>query len=123
MVFAGDGCAGLLDWELVSIGDPAQDLAWWNFSEHMFDRLLGSQAPEGCLAGDALLATYEELSGTPPSNYRYYEIFNALRALAIYERSIAIQRAQGRDVPPGMGAGDNFVTAALTAMLDRAGAD
>ena len=63
MVFSADECIGALDWELTSIGDPAQDLAWWNFSEHMFDRLLGVEIPEGCPSGDALLAAYEELSG------------------------------------------------------------
>jgi aminoglycoside phosphotransferase (APT) family kinase protein len=119
MVFDDGRCVAALDWELVSIGDPAQDLAWWAFSEYMFDRLLGAPAPDGCLTGSALLEAYERVAPGRLGNYRYYEVFNALRALAIYERSVAVNRAQGRDAPEGMGTGNNYVTEALEEMLGR----
>ena len=116
MVFADATCVGLLDWELVSIGDPAKDIAWWAFSEYMFDCLLGSPPLEGCLAGPSLVAAYEAETGRGLDTYPFYEVFNALRALAIFVRSTNLRRAQGADIPAGA-CDDNFVTRALEEML------
>jgi len=119
MVFSADRLVGALDWELVSIGDPAKDLAWWNFSEYMFETALGLKTPEGCLSGRLLLATYEELSGASLENYTYYEVFNALRAVAIIARNSAILESQNVQLPPNENAQNNTATRALTRLLEH----
>jgi Ser/Thr protein kinase RdoA (MazF antagonist) len=57
-----DGLAAVIDWELVHLGDPLEDLAWiavkaWRFGEP------GEVAGLGSL--DELVAAYEEAGGRP----------------------------------------------------------
>jgi aminoglycoside phosphotransferase (APT) family kinase protein len=72
---------GILDWEMVHLGDPAEDLAWC--SSHLWR----AQTPRAaCLAPPAeLVALYERASGlaVDPDRLRYYEVLAIVKMIAI----------------------------------------
>lgn len=73
--------AGILDWELVHLGDPVEDLAWC--ASHLWR----AQTPRAaCLASPAeLVSLYEHASGrrVDPERLRYYEVLAVVKMLAI----------------------------------------
>lgn len=72
---------GLLDWEMVHLGDPVEDLAWC--SSHLWR----AQTPRAaCLAPPAeLVALYERASGrrVDPERLRWYEVLAIVKMIAI----------------------------------------
>lgn len=76
MIFDDGRCAAVLDWEMVRLGAPEQDLGWWTF----FDRFAseGYDVPrlEGLPSRDETLGIYEELLGRPirVESLRFYEV-------------------------------------------------
>jgi aminoglycoside phosphotransferase (APT) family kinase protein len=90
MMFDGFILTGLLDWELVSVGPPEVDLAWFLWHDRFMAERLGAMAtgkPMTQLEGAPDLTEgakwYEEFSGYQPSDMRWYETFAAFR-LAVY---------------------------------------
>jgi aminoglycoside phosphotransferase (APT) family kinase protein len=73
-----DGLRAVLDWELVHVGDPLEDLGWlctkaWRF---------GQELPVGGFGRyDELIAAYEAAGGVPvdPEALRWWEMFGTLR--------------------------------------------
>ncbi|BBZ23855.1 phosphotransferase family protein [Mycolicibacter hiberniae] len=71
LMVSGDGdLAGVLDWELVHVGDGCEDLAWFCLRAWRFGAPLERAA--GGLGGiDALLATYEQATDTRVDKDRF----------------------------------------------------
>ena len=78
---AGARLTGILDWEMVHLGDPAEDLAWCT------SHLWRAQTPRAaCLAPPAeLVALYERASGRriDPERLRFYEVLAVVKMTAI----------------------------------------
>jgi aminoglycoside phosphotransferase (APT) family kinase protein len=72
---------GLLDWEMVHLGDPVEDVAW------CVSHLWRAQTPRAaCVAPPAeLVAHYERASGrrVDPERLRYYEVLAIVKMIAI----------------------------------------
>jgi aminoglycoside phosphotransferase (APT) family kinase protein len=72
---------GILDWEMVHLGDPVEDLAW------CLSHLWRGQTPRAaCLAApDELVALYEEASGrrVDRAALRWYELLAVVKMAAI----------------------------------------
>jgi aminoglycoside phosphotransferase (APT) family kinase protein len=72
---------GILDWEMVHLGDPVEDLAWCT------SHLWRAQTPRAaCLAPPAeLIALYERAAGrrVDPERVRYYEVLAIVKMIAI----------------------------------------
>jgi aminoglycoside phosphotransferase (APT) family kinase protein len=72
---------GLLDWEMVHLGDPLEDLAW------CISHLWRAQTPRAaCLAApDELAAVYAAASGraVDPARLRYWEVLAVVKMIAI----------------------------------------
>ncbi len=73
------GLSAVLDWELVHLGDPLEDLGWfcvraWRFGE--VDKAAGGFGPR-----EELWAGYEEAGGAPvdPAAARWWEVYGTLR--------------------------------------------
>jgi aminoglycoside phosphotransferase (APT) family kinase protein len=72
---------GLLDWEMVHLGDPVEDLAWC--ISHLWR---GSTPRAACLASaDELVALYEGASGRSVDRaaLRWYEVLSVVKMIAI----------------------------------------
>ncbi|MFK4083286.1 phosphotransferase family protein [Kribbella sp. NPDC020789] len=85
--------AGILDWELATLGDPLMDLgsalAYWvqaddDWAFRRF-RLQPSDAP-GMLTRDEIVAYYTERSGLKPENWAFYEVFGLFRLAVIAQQ-------------------------------------
>jgi len=90
----------LLDWEMVTLGQPEVDLAWFlYFDRHHSEgyetpRLAGFPSPE------ETVARYERLLGRPMRDLAYYEVLAALRFAVIMAR-LGVLFMQVGWMPPG----------------------
>ncbi|WP_433324660.1 phosphotransferase family protein [Spirillospora sp. CA-294931] len=78
LLVAPDGVRGVLDWELVHTGDPAEDLGWLCVKAWRF----GSPHPVGGLGSrEELLDGYEQGGGRRPdaARLRWWEVYGTLR--------------------------------------------
>lgn len=78
----------ILDWESVTMGDPADELAW------LTDGLRAQVEPK------VVIGLYEEISGRriTPDRLRYFAVYNALRFMATCPRALDLFQAD-----PGVG--------------------
>jgi len=100
------------DWENVAIAPPEMDIGWWL----MFDRTCHEYAfgevarLEGAPSLDEQRDLYVQLTGRSPEAIRYFELFAAVRYVAIITRMMNLYVERGllpadqtmwRDNPPG----------------------
>lgn len=76
----------VLDWEMVTLGHPVQDLAWWNYLDRTFYEGLNLPRLEGLPSRDETIAFWERETGLTADNYAYYEVFAGLRYTLILTR-------------------------------------
>jgi aminoglycoside phosphotransferase (APT) family kinase protein len=86
MIFKDGHCVAVLDWEMVTLGDPIQDLAWWLFLDRHHSEGIGVPRLEGFPSHEETVARYEQLTGRKVTTLRYYEIFAAFRFAVIMMR-------------------------------------
>jgi aminoglycoside phosphotransferase (APT) family kinase protein len=86
MIFQDGRCAAVLDWEMVTIGSPEADLAWFLFLDAHHSRGVNVPRLAGFPGREATLARYTELTGHTPRHLPYYEVFAAFRFSVIMMR-------------------------------------
>jgi aminoglycoside phosphotransferase (APT) family kinase protein len=122
MVFRDGRCVAVLDWEMVTLGNPAQDLAWWLFFDDHHGPGCGTPRLAGLPGAAETVARYEELAGRPVQHLAYYDVFAAFRFSVIMIR-VAAQLADAGLLPPDSDFGaNNICTRMLEERLARAGA-
>ena len=89
-----DGIAAVLDWEMAVLGNPVQDLAWFNYLDATFAEGLGMPRLEGLPTYEQTIAQWEQASGFSARDYAYYQIFAGMRFGLIMSR---IMLATGQD--------------------------
>jgi aminoglycoside phosphotransferase (APT) family kinase protein len=107
-----DGIAAVLDWEMAVLGNPVQDLAWFNYLDTTFSEGLGMPRLEGLPTYEKTIAQWEETSGFSARDYDYYQIFAGMRYGIILSR---IMLATGQDSEVQT----NFACQLLQKYLDR----
>jgi len=80
----------VLDWEMVSLGAPAQDVAWALFLDRHHSEAMEVPRLEGFPSKEASIARYESLTGRTLENLDYYEVFAGFRFSVIMARLAAI---------------------------------
>jgi aminoglycoside phosphotransferase (APT) family kinase protein len=95
----GDGArlTGVLDWEMVHLGDPLEDLAWcasplWR---------AGTDLASGLLPPEALASAYAAASGraVDVARFRFYEVLTLVKMIAIMQTGIrAFDDGRTRDL-------------------------
>jgi aminoglycoside phosphotransferase (APT) family kinase protein len=83
VVFDAGGARAILDWELVHVGDPVEDLGWlctraWRF---------GSDLPVGGIGSrEELLAAYERAGGAKvdAEHLRFWEAFGSFKLALVF---------------------------------------
>jgi aminoglycoside phosphotransferase (APT) family kinase protein len=81
----------MLDWDLVSLGGPQADLAWW-----IIMTAPESLALDGIGTHDELVDLWETLTGTKAKDLHWYLVFGAYRLAAILAKLFPTFVAQGR---------------------------
>jgi aminoglycoside phosphotransferase (APT) family kinase protein len=78
-IFDNLECVAVLDWEMVRIGDPVQDLAWWLASDRCFTEGLELERLPGIPSHEQTIARWAESTGLGVSNLGYYSILALTR--------------------------------------------
>ena len=110
-----DGVAAVLDWEMAVLGNPVQDIAWFNFIDSTFAEGLGMPRLPGLPSYEDTVRQWEQASGHNARDYDYYVIFAAMRYGLLLSR-IMLATGQEDQVQ------ENFASLLLQKHLQRVGA-
>lgn len=77
----------ILDWEMVGLGQPEADVAWWLFILRHHTEGIGLPVPEGFPSREEVVATYEKAAGRSLEHLDYYEVWAAVRLAIIMHRA------------------------------------
>jgi len=109
-----DSVAAVLDWEMATLGNPVQDLAWFNHMDATFAEGLGMPRLAGLPSYEDSIAQWQQHTGYSARDYDYYLIFAGMRFALIMSR---IMLATGQDSEIQ----NNFACQLLQKYLDRLG--
>jgi aminoglycoside phosphotransferase (APT) family kinase protein len=122
MIFRDGRCVAVLDWEMATLGNPEQDLAWWLF----FDEHHSAGAGVGRLAGlpsrAETIARWREATSIEPRHLDWYDVFACFRFSAIMARLGQQFREHGLMPAEADFDRNNTCTRMLEARLARLGA-
>lgn len=94
----------VIDWEMASIGDPLQDVAWWFWIDYVNSVGLGLERLSGLPSLEEHYAQWHELTGLPTDHSAYYDLFCVVRYAIILEKKfVAMEKAR-------LGTIENFCT-------------
>lgn len=85
-IYAGVECIGVLDWEMVRLGNPLQDLAWWVALDRCFTEGVGLARLAGMPGRDETLAHWRRRTGRSLDHVEYYEALALFKFAAIMAR-------------------------------------
>ena len=118
MIFDDFRCAAVLDWEMVTLGDPVEDLGWWLFLDRHHAEGTGVPRLPGFPSRADTVIRWEERTGRAARDLEFYEVFAGFRFAVVMIR-IAQLVVQYELVPPDTDlATNNAVTRLLSGMLD-----
>jgi len=120
IIFDGTRPAAVIDWEMVTLGSPEQDLAWSIFLDRHHSEGMGLPRLEGFPSFEETVARYEEWSGHEVRNLDFWQVFAGFRFGVIFLR-LAQQMAQYDVLSPEQARAfelDNMVTQLLAKDLD-----
>ncbi len=122
MVFRDGRCVAVLDWEMATLANPVQDLAWWLFFDEHHSAGCGVPRLAGLPSPAETLARYQDRVGRALEHLAYYDVFAAFRFSVIMIR-VATQLAEAGLLPPDSDFGaNNICTRMLEERLARVGA-
>lgn len=81
-----DRVAAVLDWEMAVLGNPVQDIAWFNYLDATFSEGLGMPRLPGLPSYEETVTQWEQVSGHSARDYDYYWIFAGMRYGLILSR-------------------------------------
>ena len=120
MIFGDDQrVAAVLDWEMVTAGDPVQDLAWYLLLDRHHVMAFGAPRLPGLPPLAASVARWEAASGHSAEHLEWYELLGAARYASIMVRVMHLLDSSG--VFPGAAdsAFDQTGTRLLEQMLEE----
>lgn len=86
LMFDHTSVIAILDWELVSLGNPESDLGWWLFLEEFATKGMRVERPEGMLSRDEVVARWETSKGRAASHLDFYERLAAYQFMLVMVR-------------------------------------
>jgi aminoglycoside phosphotransferase (APT) family kinase protein len=112
----------VLDWEMVGLGAPSQDVAWAMLLDRHHSEGCGVPRLEGFPTAAQTAARYEERTGRTLRALDYYEVFAAFRFCVIMGRLALIFKDWGLLQPDDGMAQDNTATRLTETILSERGA-
>jgi aminoglycoside phosphotransferase (APT) family kinase protein len=121
LLFKDFEVSAVLDWEMVEIGDPLMDLAWWLFLERFHTVGYGQPVPPGFPGEEAAIARWEELTGRTADRevLRFYVIWAGARFGVVMMRLATLFKLFGLAPPDADMGRNNPVLDCLAAELAR----
>ncbi|MGH0037369.1 MAG: phosphotransferase family protein [Myxococcota bacterium] len=118
MIFGGNECIAVLDWEMATLGNPEQDLAWFLFLDRHHSEGVETPRLPGFPGREESIARYEASTGRPVKHLHYYEVFAAMRFSVIMMR-VAQQLKHAEILPSESGFEvDNTCSRLLAKLLE-----
>jgi aminoglycoside phosphotransferase (APT) family kinase protein len=118
MIFGADlRPAAVLDWEMVSLGDPEMDLGWWLFLDRHFTEGMGVSQPGGFLTRAETISLWEAAVGRPARHVDFYEVYAGFRFAVVMMSLTRLFIADGLMPPDTDFDRNNTVTQCLAPML------
>jgi len=115
LMMQGTDICATLDWELVHLGNPVHDLAWWLVLDGSFTEGLGMPPLQGIPERAELIALWQSESGCSVVDLDYYEFLSVFQFAVIMTRVGTLLTARGIFQPQ-----DEFdVHNTCTPLLDR----
>jgi aminoglycoside phosphotransferase (APT) family kinase protein len=71
--------AALLDWEMIALGNPLQDLAWWIWMDEVFSHGLSFPRLLGFPDRTTTPTHWQTLTGLSTEHFHYYLVFAGMR--------------------------------------------
>lgn len=111
----------ILDWEMVHLGNPVDDLAWWFTLDNSLSEglalLVGMDVPQlpGVPSREALIAFWEKESGFSAAALDYYEVLCTFK-FGVIMASLGIKYTQDGLIPADM---EMDIKNTCTTALDR----
>ncbi len=94
----------VIDWEMASMADPLQEVAWWFWIDYINCVGFGIERQGGLPTLEQVYDQWGELTGLPTDNAAYFDLFAVVRyAIVLEKKFLAMQQA-------GLDRIDNFAT-------------
>jgi aminoglycoside phosphotransferase (APT) family kinase protein len=77
----------ILDWEMVGLGQPDVELAWWLFLLRHHTEGIGMPHPSGFPSREEAVAIYEKAASRAIEHLDYYEVWAAVRLSVLMHRA------------------------------------
>jgi aminoglycoside phosphotransferase (APT) family kinase protein/putative sterol carrier protein len=118
-MFGPDGAVrAVLDWDMAILSDPESDLAFMITLDWLLSEGTGVPRLAGFPGPDETIARYEALTGWRVENFRYNEVFAAVRAAVVILRVQKNLQRMGIALPGDDPMVDNFCTPRVAALLN-----
>jgi aminoglycoside phosphotransferase (APT) family kinase protein len=122
MIFGPDQrVAAVLDWEMVTAGDPVQDLAWYLLLDRHHTMAFDVPRLPGLPPRAESVARWEVASGHSAEHLEWYELLAAARYASIMVRVMKLLDSTGVFPGAAEGAFDQTGTRLLAELLDERG--
>ena len=91
--------SAVMDWEQPSIGGALHDLAWWLFNSETMHSGSAPDRPylEGMGSREETIALWQEITGIPTDDIKWYEEFTALKFSCLSIRTFKLKNAPPPD--------------------------
>jgi aminoglycoside phosphotransferase (APT) family kinase protein len=86
IIFAGGQAAAVLDWEMATLGQPEEDLAWFLLLDRHHSEGVGAERLAGFPGSAQTIARYQQLTGRSLTHMEYYEVLSALKFAVVMAR-------------------------------------
>lgn len=119
MIFGADQrVAAVLDWEMVTAGDPVQDLAWYLLLDHHHTMAFDVPRLPGLPGRAESVVRWEKASGYSAEHLEWYELLGAARYASVMVRVMKLLDSTGVFPGAAEAAFDQTGTRLLAEMLD-----
>jgi aminoglycoside phosphotransferase (APT) family kinase protein len=86
IIFSGGRAAAVLDWEMATLGQPEEDLAWFLLLDRHHSEGVGVPRLAGFPDAAQTIARYEQLTGRKAASMDYYEVLSAMKFAVVMAR-------------------------------------
>jgi aminoglycoside phosphotransferase (APT) family kinase protein len=116
-----DEIIGVLDWEMVHLGNPVHDLAWWFVLDDSLTDGLGLPKVAGLPSRQAMIEQWQRESGFSADQLDYYELLSNFQFAIIMHRVGTLATAAGQFTPEMQFDINNNSTLLLDAQIAKYG--
>lgn len=119
MIFQGERVAAILDWEMMSLGQPETDLAWFLHLDRHLSEGCGIPRLPGLPDRVATAARYAELLGRPLVDLDHHLLFASVRHTLLAARVTRMIREYDLLPPDRVPPIDRYAATLLSRVLDE----